>query len=381
MLQVALKQIPAALAGALAYHTYQRFTRPNAGAPVDAARIPDLAKIEEMKARRYMHGDGMLSEGIGEAKTTAEKMEALILEAQKSICSGLVGVELDEWRVDQWARDTGGGGVSCVVTQDKSGVFEKAGVNVSVVHGSLTEMAAKSMTSNHPNIPSRNADGTLPFKAMGISSVIHPHNPHAPTIHFNFRYFEVSGDENQKTIWWFGGGIDLTPSYIYPEDCAHFHNTLKDVCQAHNRSYSDYKAWCDRYFTNTHRGGERRGIGGVFYDDIQDAPQEECLAFTRDMANAVLLSFNPIMERRKDTPFSEAEKKWQSIRRGRYVEFNLIHDRGTKFGLFTPKSRIESILVSLPRLASWEYCHEPVEGSKEAELLDACRNPREWSTK
>jgi len=339
----------------------------------------DILKIERMKSSKYMNGDAELTSGISKNGTIAEQMEILILEGQKSICAGLTGVELDEWRVDEWTRpNDGGGGVSCVIAQDKSGVFEKAGINVSVVNGMLTEQASRSMTTNHPNMPSRNSDGTLPFKAMGISSVMHPHNPHAPTIHFNFRYFEVTGDENTRTVWWFGGGIDLTPSYLYPEDCAHFHQVLKNVCDKHNRSYGDYKQWCDKYFCNTHRGGERRGIGGVFFDDLSDAPAPEVLNFIRDMQTAVLKCYNPILDRRISSTFTPEEKRWQAIRRGRYVEFNLIHDRGTKFGLFTPGSRIESILVSLPRYASWEYSHEPEEGSREAELLKVCRNPAEW---
>ena len=216
-----------------------------------------------------------------------------------------------------------------------------------------------------------------------ISSVLHPHNPHAPTLHFNFRYFEVSGKnpenaEEDKSVSWFGGGIDLTPSYLYPEDVIHFHSTLKSVCEKHNYPYQDFKRWCDDYFVNKHRGNERRGVGGVFFDDINDRPATEILAFIEDMTIAVLDCYLPILEKRKNQAFSEKEKTWQSIRRGRYVEFNIVYDRGTKFGLMTPGSRIESILVSLPRYASWEYCNEPEEGSKEADLLEVCREPIDW---
>jgi len=313
-------------------------------------------------------------------------MEDLISRAQKNICSKLP-INLEEWKIDCWQKPgNNGGGCSCVVQQNineneySTNVFEKAGVNVSVVSGSLTEAAALSMTTNHPGLPERNDDGSLPFKAMGISSVLHPHNPHAPTLHFNFRYFEVSG-KNDKMVSWFGGGIDLTPSYLYTEDIIHFHTTLKKVCEKHNYPYQKFKEWCDNYFVNKHRNNERRGVGGVFFDDIDDRPQAEILAFIEDMCKAVLDCYLPVLERRKNQEFSDEEKTWQSIRRGRYVEFNICYDRGTKFGLMTPGSRIESILVSLPRYASWEYCHEESKvekGSREEELLRVCREPKDW---
>jgi len=322
--------------------------------------------------------------------TTAESMELLISKAQKTICSGLP-VNLEEWKIDSWKKPGNtGGGCTCVVQQDKNenefstNIFEKAGVNVSVVSGSLTEGGEKQMTTNHPGLPKRDEEGKLPFKAMGISSVLHPHNPHIPTLHFNFRYFEVTGKDKitneEKQTWWFGGGIDLTPSYLYTEDIVHFHSTLKKVCDKHNYSYPEFKEWCDNYFVNKHRNNERRGVGGVFFDDIDDRPQVEILSFIQDMTEAVLDCYLPIVEKRKNQSFTEEEKTWQAIRRGRYVEFNICYDRGTKFGLMTPGSRIESILVSLPRYASWEYSHDEkvAEGSREAELLKVCRVPKDW---
>jgi coproporphyrinogen III oxidase len=390
-------------------------------------KITETPIDHEQRAARQLNPFMMrelITGPLSDTPTTAESMENLISRAQKDICAGLP-INLEEWKIDCWMKPGNtGGGCSCVVQQNKdenpntTNVFEKAGVNVSVVSGSLTEAASRSMTTNHPGLPKRKEDGTLPFKAMGISSVLHPHNPHAPTLHFNFRYFEVTGvqeltkqvtkevtveviDEETgeitekttsetttettyepKMVAWFGGGIDLTPSYLYPEDIIHFHSTLKKVCEKHNYPYQKFKVWCDNYFVNKHRNDERRGVGGVFFDDIDDRPQGEILKFIEDMTKAVLDCYLPILERRKDQSFTQAEKTWQSIRRGRYVEFNIVYDRGTKFGLMTPGSRIESILVSLPRYASWEYCHDDEimkdENSREAELLKVCREPKDW---
>merc|ERR1712038_242393 len=206
----------------------------------------------------------------------------MIMKAQRDICQALNG-NFGDWLVDTWERKEGGGGVSCVL-QDTD-IFDKAGVNISVVYGSLSEQGAKAMTANHV-IPERKDDGTLPFTARGISSVIHPQNPHAPTLHFNFRYFEVTGKDDKSTSW-FGGGIDLTPSYIYDEDVKHFHSTLKTSCDKFDPNYyPKFKKWCDDYFHIVHRK-ERRGVGGVFFDDLITDP-ETTLAFVTEMANAVI---------------------------------------------------------------------------------------------
>ncbi|XP_009328922.1 PREDICTED: oxygen-dependent coproporphyrinogen-III oxidase, mitochondrial, partial [Pygoscelis adeliae] len=220
-------------------------------------------------------------------------------------------------------------------------------------------------------------DGKLPFCAMGVSSVIHPKNPHVPTMHFNYRYFEIEEADGTKQ-WWFGGGTDLTPTYLNEEDAVHFHKTLKEACDKHGlKLYPKYKKWCDDYFYIKHRG-ERRGIGGIFFDDVDSPSKEEVFQFVKSCAKAVVPCYIPIVKRHCHDSFTPEEKLWQQLRRGRYVEFNLVYDRGTKFGLLTPGSRIESILMSLPLTARWEYMHTPPESSKEAEILEVLRNPKDW---
>lgn len=306
----------------------------------------------------------------GEMRT---RMEMLIMETQAEFCKALQEVDGGTFKVDKWQRKEGGGGISCVMQDGK--VFEKAGVNVSVVFGHLTEEAAKQMRSRGKVLKGK--DGKLPFCAMGVSSVIHPKNPHIPTVHFNYRYFEIEEDDGSKQ-WWFGGGTDLTPVYINKEDAFHFHNTLKEACDKHHpQYYPDFKKWCDRYFYIRHRG-ETRGIGGIFFDDLDSPSQEEAFKFVKSCARTVVPCYLPIVHKHLNDSFSEEEKDWQQVRRGRYVEFNLVYDRGVKFGLATPGSRIESILMSLPLTARWEYMHEPAKGTQEAEMLDVLRNPREW---
>ncbi|KAF3821402.1 oxygen-dependent coproporphyrinogen-III oxidase, mitochondrial isoform X1 [Mirounga angustirostris] len=302
------------------------------------------------------------------------KMELLILETQAQVCQALAQVDGGaRFCVDRWERKEGGGGISCVL-QDGH-VFEKAGVSISVVHGNLSEEAAKQMRSRGKNLKTK--DGKLPFSAMGVSSVIHPKNPHAPTIHFNYRYFEVEEADGNKQ-WWFGGGCDLTPTYLNQDDAVHFHRTLKEACDQHGPDlYPKFKKWCDDYFFIVHRG-ERRGIGGIFFDDLDSPSKEEVFRFVQSCAQAVVPSYIPLVKKHRDDSFTPQEKLWQQLRRGRYVEFNLLYDRGTKFGLFTPGSRIESILMSLPLTARWEYMHSPPENSKEAEILEVLRHPRDW---
>ncbi|XP_066203488.1 oxygen-dependent coproporphyrinogen-III oxidase, mitochondrial [Saccopteryx leptura] len=307
----------------------------------------------------------------GDMKT---KMELLILETQAQVCQALAQVDGGaRFSVDRWERKEGGGGICCVL-QDGS-VFEKAGVSISVVHGNLSEEAAKQMRSRGKNLKTK--DGKLPFSALGVSSVIHPKNPHVPSIHFNYRYFEVEEADGNK-LWWFGGGSDLTPAYLNREDAVHFHRTLKEACDRHGPAlYPKFKKWCDDYFVITHRG-ERRGIGGIFFDDLDSPSKEEVFHFVQSCAQAVIPSYIPLVEKHCKESFSPQEKLWQQLRRGRYIEFNLLYDRGTKFGLFTPGSRIESILMSLPLTARWEYMHSPPENSKEAEILDVLLHPRDW---
>ncbi|XP_061594322.1 oxygen-dependent coproporphyrinogen-III oxidase, mitochondrial isoform X2 [Cololabis saira] len=310
---------------------------------------------------------------LGRKEEMRTKMELLVMETQAEFCKALQEVDGGTFRVDRWQRKEGGGGISCVMQDGK--VFEKAGVNVSVVFGNLTEEAAKQMRSRGKVLKGK--DGKLPFCAMGVSSVIHPKNPHIPTVHFNYRYFEIEEADGSKQ-WWFGGGTDLTPIYIDKEDAFHFHNTLKEACDKHHpQYYSDFKKWCDRYFYIRHRG-ETRGIGGIFFDDLDSPSQEEVFSFVKSCAQTVVPCYLPIVYRHLKDSFTDKEKDWQQVRRGRYVEFNLVYDRGVKFGLATPGSRIESILMSLPLTAKWEYMHEPAKGTREAEILEVLRTPKEW---
>lgn len=303
------------------------------------------------------------------------KMELLIMRIQTEVCRAIE--ELDgekKFIVDKWERAeaNGGGGITCVL-QDGT-VFEKAGVNISVVHGQLPPAAVKQMRSRGKNLT---GGKKLPFFACGVSSVIHPKSPHVPIIHFNYRYFETINPDG-SVQWWFGGGTDMTPIYLVEEDAVHFHNTLKEACDKHNKNfYPRFKKWCDDYFVVEHRG-ERRGIGGIFFDDLDDHDPEELFKFVQTCADAVIPSYVPIVKKNKKKDYSYMERQWQLLRRGRYVEFNLIYDRGTKFGLNTPNARYESILMSLPLFAKWEYCHKPEPGSREEEILKVLKEPRAW---
>ena len=216
----------------------------------------------------------------------------------------------------------------------------------------------------------------LDFFATGLSLVLHPKNPMAPTVHANYRYFE-RGEGKKQGSWWFGGGADLTPSYLFEEDATHFHQVHKKVCDRHQvADYDKFKKWCDEYFFIKHRE-ERRGLGGIFFDDINDATRDDCFDFVTDCAESFLESFLPILNKRKDLEFSDQQREWQQIRRGRYVEFNLVYDRGTTFGL-TTNGRIESILMSLPLTSRWEYCHEVEHDSEEGKLVKLLRSPIDW---
>ena len=296
-------------------------------------------------------------------------MVNMVHQLQDEICDAISSIDGSDYREDGWTREEGGGGRSRVFSQGN--VFEKAGVNVSVVHGTLTEEAASKMGGG------KELDGQdLEFFATGLSLVLHPHNPMAPTVHANYRYFE-RGEGIIDGSWWFGGGADLTPSYLFTEDALHFHRVHRAVCDRHEiADYDAYKAWCDDYFHIIHRG-ERRGVGGIFFDDLRSKNKGECFAFVEDCASHFLEAYLPILERRKSMEFTSKQKEWQQLRRGRYVEFNLVYDRGTKFGL-TTNGRIESILMSLPLTSRWEYCHEVKSGSDEATMLEVLRDPVDW---
>lgn len=316
-----------------------------------------ITNIEELKKRDNMRN----------------KMELLVMKTQADFCKALESLESPDHRfeVDRWTRKEGGGGVTCVL-QDGV-VFEKAGVNVSIVTGTLPPGAVQQMRARGKTME----EGSVPFFAAGVSAVIHPRNPMIPTIHFNYRYFEVENQDGSFQ-WWFGGGTDLTPYYLNEDDVKHFHSTLKTACDKHDPSYySKYKKWCDDYFFIKHRG-ECRGVGGIFFDDIDTPSQGEAFQFVKGCAEAVIPSYIPLVEKHKSDGYGYAERQWQLLRRGRYVEFNLIYDRGTKFGLYTPGARYESILMSLPLSAKWQYMHEPQLGSKEAKLLDVLKNPKDW---
>ncbi|KAG8223277.1 hypothetical protein J437_LFUL001554 [Ladona fulva] len=303
------------------------------------------------------------------------RMELMIMEIQADFCRALEAEEEHGtvFRIDRWKRAEGGGGVTCVL-QDGT-VFEKAGVNISVVSGTLPQAAVAQMRARGKTF---RKDAQLPFVAAGVSAVIHPRNPMVPTIHFNYRYFEVVDPEDNSVQWWFGGGTDLTPYYLNEDDCRHFHQTLKNACDKHDKEYyPKYKKWCDDYFFVKHRG-ERRGVGGIFFDDLDTPSQEKAFAFVTECAKAVIPSYLPLVKKHKHDGYGYAERQWQLLRRGRYVEFNLIYDRGTKFGLYTPGARYESILMSLPLTAKWEYMHSPQHGSKEAKLMDVLKNPKDW---
>lgn len=293
---------------------------------------------------------------------------AYIHNLQDTICSALEGIDgKAKFVEDKWERPEGGGGKSRVIVDGN--VFEKGGVNTSVVHGVLPAAMQQAF-----GVPESN------FFACGISLVIHPLNPFVPTVHANWRYFELYDMEGKKLDSWFGGGSDLTPYYLFEEDAIHFHTTLKNAMDSFGKEkYPGYKKHCDEYFVNKHRGDEMRGIGGVFYDYLRPTVQEDenrLFEFQQANGNAFLNAYLPIVEKRKDLPYTDKEILWQEIRRGRYVEFNLIHDRGTLFGLKT-NGRTESILMSLPPRARWYYNHQPEPDSREAEMMQYYK-PKEW---
>ena len=277
-------------------------------------------------------------------------------------------------REDRWDRPGGGGGLSRMFFDGE--IFEKAGVNRSTVEGELSVELARRIGAQWVG------QGEASFFAAGLSLVLHPRSPMIPTVHLNVRYFEVSRPSGEQLDAWFGGGTDLTPTYPYPDDAAHFHRSLKSACDQHHASfYPRFKTWCDHYFVNTHRGDERRGVGGIFFDHLRAGEAgldlERLLAFVGDVGGVLTMAYRPIVERRAATPYGERERRFQLARRGRYVEFNLVHDRGTLFGLQTG-ARIESVLMSLPPVAAWEPAPTYAPDSFEAELM-AMLEPRDWA--
>jgi coproporphyrinogen III oxidase len=305
------------------------------------------------------------------ADTFKERWIRYVLELQETICGGIEAMDAKAlFTTDEWQRAEGAGGGGKTKTIVNGNIFEKGGVNTSVVFGKVTDKMRTAL----------NIDGDTWF-ASGLSIVIHPVNPYVPTVHANWRYFELYDDEGNVADRWFGGGTDLTPYYLFEEDAKYFHQTLKNVLEPFGENlYAAYKKQCDDYFVNQHRNKETRGIGGIFYDHLRAEDEvglEKLFSFQQANGNAFLNAYLPIVQKRKDTLYSEKEIEWQEIRRGRYVEFNLIHDRGTIFGLKT-NGRTESILMSLPPRARWVYDHQPEAGSEEEKLLQVCLNPKDW---
>jgi coproporphyrinogen III oxidase len=293
-------------------------------------------------------------------------VKAVLLDLQNRICNALENIDGGTLFVeDAWSRPLGGGGLTRVL---KDGVtFEQAGVNFSHVYG---ENMPASATAHRPELAGRR------FEAMGVSLVIHPKNPYVPTSHANVRFF-IAEKDGEAPIWWFGGGFDLTPFYPFKEDCQHWHNVAKSVCAPFGDDvYAEHKAWCDRYFFLPHRN-ETRGIGGLFFDDLNQWSFETCLTYIDSVGQGFIDGYCPIVEKRKVRPYGEREREFQLYRRGRYVEFNLVYDRGTLFGLQSG-GRTESILMSMPPLARWEYQYQPEPNSPEAQLTDHYLTPRDW---
>lgn len=299
----------------------------------------------------------------------SEKFSTLVRDLQNQICRKLEAQDTrGKFIEDVWQRADGGGGITRIL--ERGHVIEKGGVNTSAVFGPLTDAIRKQLK----------LDGTE-FFATGISLVIHPINPMVPTVHANFRYFEVYDEKKQVLDSWFGGGADLTPYYLFEPDCIDFHRALQTSCAILDKdAYSSFKEICDNYFVNTHRNNERRGIGGIFYDHQRPGEKysaDQLFEFARDCAERFIDVYIEIMSRRKELPFTENQVYWQQIRRGRYIEFNLLHDRGTTFGLKS-NGRTESILMSLPAQARFDYHDQPIPGSEEEKLTRVLLNPRDW---
>ena len=311
----------------------------------------------------------MIHDSITLKMSIKESWIEYIHDLQNRICSALENCDgKAKFFEDAWERPEGGGGKTRVITNGN--VFEKGGVNTSVVFGPVTDAMRSQLKINGDN-----------WFACGLSLVVHPLNPFVPTVHCNYRMFELYNEKGDVLDRWFGGGTDLTPYYLFEEDAKHFHQTYKNVCDQYDAYfYPKFKKECDQYFVNWHRNEERRGIGGIFYD-YQRANETKDINFWMNFGkacgNAFIEAYIPIVEKRKAVTYNEEHKYWQEIRRGRYVEFNLVHDRGTLFGLKT-NGRTESILMSLPPTVRFEYNYQPDPGSEEDKLLQACLQPKDW---
>jgi coproporphyrinogen III oxidase len=300
------------------------------------------------------------------AESQVELVREYLLSLQDNICKAFEQLDgSGRFREDSWTRDEGGGGRSRVM--EDGAVFEKAGINFSHVFGATLPASA---TASRPELAGRS------FQAMGVSLVIHPHNPYVPTSHANVRFF-IAEKEGMEPVWWFGGGFDLTPYYGFVEDAVHWHRLAKEACTPFGDDiYARYKQWCDEYFYLKHRD-EPRGVGGLFFDDLNADGFEKCCNFMISVGNHYLPAYLPIVERRKDIEYGDREKDFQRYRRGRYVEFNLVYDRGTLFGLQSG-GRTEAILMSLPPEVTWRYDWHPDPGTPEAELYEVFLKPTNW---
>jgi len=292
-------------------------------------------------------------------------VRAYLTDLQNRIIAALEALDGGTFRRDAWQRPQGGSGESRVI--EESHLFERGGVNFSHVTGGNLPPSA---TANRPELAGRS------FEAMGVSLVLHPRNPYCPTAHMNVRFF-IATAEGQEPVWWFGGGMDLTPYYGFAEDARHFHQTCKDALAPFGEAvHPRYKKWCDEYFFLKHRN-EPRGVGGVFYDDLNEGGFERCFDLTRSVGDAFVPAYLPILEKRRHLAYGERERDFQAYRRGRYVEFNLVWDRGTLFGLQSG-GRSESILMSMPPVVKWRYDWQPEAGSAEAALYTDFLPPRDW---
>jgi len=310
--------------------------------------------------------------GASEPGRVGTEVVAYLASLQASIVAAIEAVDGQRFRKDAWTKPDGealaGHGLTCIL--EDGAVFERAGIGFSHVTGATMPPSA---TQSRPRLAGRR------FEAMGVSLVFHPRNPYVPTVHLNVRFFIAPAtDAEADDIWWFGGGMDLSPSYGFDEDATHFHRTCRDALAPFGEErYPEFKSWCDRYFVLKHRQ-EMRGVGGIFFDDFDALGLSRSFAMLRAVGDAFLAAYLPIVERRQDRAYGERERAWQALRRGRYVEFNLVHDRGTLFGLQSG-GRVESILMSMPPVASWRYDVRPEPGSDEARLVERYLSPREWA--
>ncbi len=300
------------------------------------------------------------------ANETVEQVKQYLMSLQDNICKALEQEDGSAFfREESWEYHGGGGGRARVI--EGGNVFEKGGVNFSFVKG---DKLPASSTASRPELEGRS------FQAMGVSLVLHPRNPFVPTSHANVRLL-VAEKEGEDPVWWFGGGYDLTPYYPFEEDCVHWHQTAKDACEPFGEEiYPKYKKWCDEYFFLKHRN-ETRGVGGLFYDDLNEWSFEHCFEFMQSVGDSYIKAYQPIVNKRKAMEYTEQQRRFQEYRRGRYVEFNLVYDRGTLFGLQSG-GRTESILMSLPPVVRWDYNWHPEDGSEEAKLYNDFLKPRNW---